>query len=206
MAVPAQSLPKNRIISWLAGPSPPNCKLLIRVFLVWSVVVGLLVWGLTSLGSVISYLLRLPPTLGLPPELSISGCVMILSGTGLSMWLVKYRHPFEMIVSTYYTFVKMFTRAQISKSQGRNEPLVVGGPQKYVRNPLYLGALTIFLGWDLTTGYTASLVGFLLILFWFIFVQIPFEERELLAIFGDQYAGYAAKVPMLIPFTKRNKH
>jgi len=110
-----------------------------------------------------------------------------------------------MIVSTYFTFVKMLTRAPVSKLGGRTEPLVVAGPQKYVRNPLYLGALVIFLGWSLVTGATASLVGFLFILAWLRFVQIPFEEKELLAIFGEQYARYAAEVPMLVPFTRRRK-
>jgi protein-S-isoprenylcysteine O-methyltransferase Ste14 len=36
-------------------------------------------------------------------------------------------------------------------------------------------------------------------------VQIPFEEKELRAIFGEKYAQYSKDVPMLIPFTKRNR-
>ena len=108
-----------------------------------------------------------------------------------------------MIVSTYYTFVKMFTLAPASKLEGRTEPLVVNGPQKYVRNPLYLAATSIFLGWALLTGGTSSFVGVGFVLLWFRFVQIPFEERELRAIFGDQYSRYSKEVPMLIPFPNR---
>jgi protein-S-isoprenylcysteine O-methyltransferase Ste14 len=35
--------------------------------------------------------------------------------------------------------------------------------------------------------------------------MIPFEEKELLALFGDQYARYVDGVPMLFPFTKGEK-
>lgn len=190
---------------WLAGPSPPNTKLLVKAFIGWAVTVGLIFWGLTSLGSLISYLLGFPQFLGLPPEVRIIGWTMLLIGAALSLWLFRYRHPVEMIVSTFYTFVKMFTRAPISKPEGRNEPLVIKGPQKYVRNPLYLGAMIMFLGWDIVTGATASLVGFLFIVTWFCLIQIPFEERELRALFGEEYVSYSNNVPMLIPFTKHNK-
>ena len=105
-----------------------------------------------------------------------------------------------MIVSTYYTFVKMFTGGPISELKGRTEPLVVAGPQRYVRHPLYLGATLVFLGWALLTSSTSSLLGVAFILLWFRFVQIPFEEKELRAIFGDQYANYSKHVPMLFPF------
>jgi protein-S-isoprenylcysteine O-methyltransferase Ste14 len=44
------------------------------------------------------------------------------------------------------------------------------------------------------------------ILGWYRFVQIPFEERELLALFGDQYKNCQNKVPRLLPFIKREKH
>ena len=190
---------------WLGGTSPPNARLLAKAFLGWGAAVGLLLWGLASLGSVVSHLLLLPPTLVLPPAIGALGWAMILTGTGLAVWLIRYRHPSEMIVSTYYTFVKMFTRAPVSKVEGRTEPLVVRGPLKYTRNPLYLGALTVFLGWDLVTGVTASLVGFLFIVAWFRLVQILFEEKELRAMFGDKYARYAEEVPMLIPFTTRGR-
>lgn len=195
----------GRILLWLAGPSPPNTKHMVKAFIGWGVTVGLILWGLTSLGSLISDLLGLPQMLGLSPEVRIIGYTMIMIGTTLSLWLVRYRHPLEMIVSTYYTFVKMFTLTPISKPEGRTEPLVIKGPQKYVRSPLYLGALIIFLGWDIVTDATASLVGFLFIVTWFRLMQIPFEERELRALFGEEYVRYSNDVPMLIPFTKHNK-
>ncbi len=163
--------------------------------------IGLIVWGLFSLGSLVSSLLGLPATLSLQLPLRILGGVVVAGGVGLVLWLFRYRSPFLMIVSTYFTFVKMFTRSPISQVKGRTEPLVVKGPQKIVRNPLYLGAIAVFLGWALATGSMSLFVGVLFVLVWFRFVQIPFEEKELRAIFGEEFEKYSAKVPMLIPFS-----
>jgi protein-S-isoprenylcysteine O-methyltransferase Ste14 len=40
----------------------------------------------------------------------------------------------------------------------------------------------------------------------YIYVAVAFlEERDLIKMFGDQYREYQKNVPMLIPFSKRNK-
>jgi protein-S-isoprenylcysteine O-methyltransferase Ste14 len=181
---------------------PDGVKQLLKAA-VAGTVVGSIVLGLFTLAGVITGLLGLPPSLDLPQVLRSMGAAILLAGLGLALWLFKYRSPQTMIVSTYYTFAKMLTRAPASKLEGRTEPLVVKGPQKYVRNPLYLAATSIFLGWAFLTGGTSSFVGVGFVLLWFRFVQIPFEEKELLAIFGDQYSRYSKEVPMLIPFPMR---
>jgi len=86
---------------------------------------------------------------------------------------------------------------------GRSETLVIEGPQKYVRHPLYLGALLMFLGWSLLTGSVLDLAATLFIFLWFLLIQIPFEEKEMRALFGERYIEYIRDTPMLAPFTKR---
>jgi len=71
-----------------------------------------------------------------------------------------------------------------------------------VRHPLYLGAIIIVFGWALAGAYTYVLIASFAVLLWLRFVQIPFEERELLALFGDQYRKYVESVPMLVPSIK----
>ncbi|MDG6998709.1 MAG: isoprenylcysteine carboxylmethyltransferase family protein [Nitrososphaerota archaeon] len=80
------------------------------------------------------------------------------------------------------------------------------GPQKLVRHPLYLGALVELLGWGLLTNSTLNLIAMLVALIWYAAVQIPFEERELRALFVEQYVKYMRETPMLVPFTKQLKH
>lgn len=193
------------ILSRLAGPSPPSTKELVKAALGWGAAVGLIVWGLSSLGSVTSVLLGFPSTLMLPLAVKALGWAVILGGTGMALWLFRYRHPIVMIVSTYHTFVRMLTLSPVPRLGVQTEPLVVEGPQRFVRNPLYLGAMMIFLGWGLITAATSSFMGFLFILAWFRFVQIPFEEKELRTRFGEQYLDYESDVPMLLPFSRRRK-
>ena len=126
-------------------------------------------------------------------------------GISVAGWTFRYRRPSDMIASTYVTFMKLFRRRPIQQPLGRSEPLVVAGLQRYTRNPLYFGVIVMTFGWALAGGYTFVLVAAFILLLWFRVVLIPFEEKELLALFGEQYRRYKDQVPMLIPFTKKRR-
>lgn len=130
---------------------------------------------------------------------------MVVAGIGAAAWVFGYRSPADMIVSTYLTFMKLLGRASVSDPSGRKEPLVVVGPQRYVRHPLYLGVIVMTFGWAFAGGVTFVLVGAVGVLLWFRLVLIPFEEKELRALFGEEFVRYAELVPMLVPFTKRKR-
>jgi protein-S-isoprenylcysteine O-methyltransferase Ste14 len=147
-------------------------------------------------------LLGLPVSLSLPLDVRLVGGVILVVGLAIAGWVFSYRSPSTVIVSTYITFTKMFRRTPVAERVGRTEPLVVGGPQKYVRNPLYFGVLVIVFGWALSTAYTYVFVMMLAMLLWFCFVIIPIEEKELKALFGEQWEEYSKKTPMLVPFAK----
>lgn len=70
---------------------------------------------------------------------------------------------------------------------------------KYVRHPLYFGML---LGVWATPNMTATHLAFALGISIYVVIGTLFEERDLMAEFGDTYKAYKAKKPMLIPFTK----
>ena len=76
------------------------------------------------------------------------------------------------------------------------------GPYQLVRHPLYVGWLFAF--WATPTMTLAHLV-FALVTTAYILVAIQFEERDLLKIHGQAYADYRRHVPMLIPFSLRQK-
>jgi len=168
-------------------------------------VILLLLTGIFALSRFVAMLLGLPFMLVFPLGIRVVGGGLVVAGLAVGVWVFRYRSPTVMIVSTYVTFTKLFTRAPMVEGSGRTEPLVVGGPQKYARNPLYFGVLVVVLGYSMASGTTYILVGSLALLLWFRLVLIPFEERELRALFGTPYTKYAEEVPMLVPFTKRRR-
>lgn len=77
--------------------------------------------------------------------------------------------------------------------------LVVRGPYRYVRNPMYLGVLTVLLG-ETVFFRSISLLGYA-ILAWAVFVVVilAYEEPVLRAQFGESYARYVRAVRRWIP-------
>lgn len=176
-----------------------------KAFAIGVIIISALVSALFALSYLLSNLLGLPPALDLPAPVRAVGGVVVVAGLATVAWVFVYRKPAEMMVSTYFTFAKMFGIIPIAEAGGRIERLVIVGPQRYVRNPLYLGVVVMTLGWAILGGYTFVFIATLMLLLWFGLVLIPFEERELRALFGDQWRRYSDETPMLFPFTKRGK-
>jgi protein-S-isoprenylcysteine O-methyltransferase Ste14 len=81
--------------------------------------------------------------------------------------------------------------------------LLLQGPYRLSRNPMYLGELVLWLGWALFYGSVAVLLGFCLWLVEFRFVIVPREERALEARFGEPYRAYRARVPRWLGLPRR---
>jgi methanethiol S-methyltransferase len=74
--------------------------------------------------------------------------------------------------------------------------LVVDGLYRYMRHPLYTaGLIFIWLIPIMTWNLLALIIGLTV----YIFIGAYFEERKLLAEFGENYAEYRRHTPMLVP-------
>ena len=162
----------------------------------------LVVAVLFFIGYLIASFAGLPSDLAFPLWLRGVGGAIVLGGLSIMGWVFKQRGVKGVFVSTYVTFTKMFGRAPMEEKSGREEPLVIVGPYRYVRHPLYFGVVVMVLGWGMLTAYPFVLISTVIVLLWFALVVARFEEVELRALFGRQYDDYSSRVPMIIPFLK----
>ena len=77
------------------------------------------------------------------------------------------------------------------------ERLVMDGPYRFTRNPMYLGHLVFFLGLAIVFSGIAWLL-LLVHLFWFD-SRARADEAHLLDLFGDDYAAYRGRVKRWLP-------
>lgn len=91
--------------------------------------------------------------------------------------------------------LRTFRRRQTTPDPfGTPQALVVGGPFRFTRNPMYL-ALTTFLVGSAWCLRTAPWWGVPVAFFLYVrLVNVPLEERLLASLFGDAYRDYRARV------------
>jgi len=111
---------------------------------------------------------------------------MVLSGGGIALFI------FGMIFAVMAA-KKIF---QVVGRAGHAEPtsLVIDGPYRIVRHPIYCGLFLAMLGWSLAWGgvYATFLMPLLYLLFR---IEARIEERQVEKKFGDQYVAYREKTP-----------
>jgi protein-S-isoprenylcysteine O-methyltransferase Ste14 len=106
------------------------------------------------------------------------------------------------LVGTLFAFWARFRlagnwSASVALKQGHE--LVVAGPYRLVRHPIYTGALLTVAGTACAIGQWRGVLALALTFCGFCY-KIHLEERLMLATFGDAYRRYRSQVKRLIPF------
>ena len=138
---------------------------------VYAITIGLLMWFLNRYFPVF-YLIDSPWN-------RIGIAIMIIAGS-LDLW-------------SLFLFIKKHTTANPMKPQNTSG-IVTSGLYKISRNPMYVGLLTILIGYAVWLG---SVTPFLLLPVFHLLItemQIKPEEKILEQKFGDEYLTYKNRV------------
>ena len=72
--------------------------------------------------------------------------------------------------------------------------LVISGPYRFTRNPMYVGLTLIYLGVAGTRNEIWPVIVLPLLLAYINFLVIPIEEKNLHGVFGVEYQKYSERV------------
>ena len=113
--------------------------------------------------------------------LPIAGIVLIVAGEGLRLLAVRQ--------------IGVVSRTRTD----RLGPLVASGPFRFVRNPLYIGNIALWIGLTLVGGLPWLAASVALLLGFEYHAIVKWEEQLLETRLGDAYRGYMAMVPRWFP-------
>lgn len=115
-----------------------------------------------------------------PAGVALAGLPLAVAGLLLSGWAVV---TFRRASTTIHPLRPEETTA-----------LVTAGPNRWSRNPMYVGMLGALAGWGLWLGGGLALSGVAGAWAWLHWLQVLPEERALLSRFGDGFAAYRGRV------------
>lgn len=134
------------------------------------------------------YAATIPSELLFSPGGMLEYLALMLSGIG-TIILIKSFKFFPV-----FKFVGLPPHDDLQEKQA----LIIKGIHQYMRHPIYLGLIFIFLGYFLYLPSLASLIHLLALLVYLPF-GIYYEEKKLITIFGNDYLNYKKNVPAIIP-------
>jgi protein-S-isoprenylcysteine O-methyltransferase Ste14 len=123
-----------------------------------------------------------------------SGLILLLVEIG---GLIIYVFGFILMA---WALMRLGTNYQLGGVDPRaNDKMVIYGPYKFIRHPMYTAALSIALG---LASLIQSIVCFIAFFIYFVLIilLIPKEEESLIRAYGEPYIQYRQKVRKLVPF------
>ncbi len=151
-----------------------------------SVIIFLAIYEIAPKPGLIIYDLSYPYDL-----LSVALQVVFL---GLLIWTIRYIDGKEFLGISQ--IVRYYKGTYDTKELDEKQSLVIKGPFKFVRHPIYLFSFLFLL--VRPTMDLFYLISLICILAYFI-IGSYYEEKKLIERFGDDYIEYQNKVPRIFP-------
>lgn len=168
----------------------PNGSLLLNIVNIYNLFFLLIVNPLTAI-LLIAYRL---PTID-PTHITINKAwiLIVVEILGLIMYITGY-------LLMAWALISLGRNYQLGGSAPKpTDQMVVSGPYRYIRHPMYTSVLCISLGLALLVQSFIAVFVFCIYL-GLILVLIPIEEMELQRAYPDQYLAYQKEVKTLVPF------
>jgi len=99
-----------------------------------------------------------------------------------------------LLLTTWGVLTFKKNNTSINPHDEKPKKIIATGPFKFTRNPMYLGILTLLLGIAVLFGSVSAPISPLIFFITVNFGFIPYEERMLGKIFGEEYENYKKKV------------
>ncbi len=115
----------------------------------------------------------------LPYVSVIGGAVILCLGFFLPQWASK---------------IFAEEKTEILPTSATNRVLVIRGPYRFSRNPMYLGMTVMLVGITIMLGTVPMFVSAALFFALMNFVFIPFEEEKMRRQFKDAFTDYTSRV------------
>ena len=111
-----------------------------------------------------------------------------------------FSHPnaWSLAAGLPVSMLGMLLRGWAAGHLAKNQQLATRGPYAFTRNPLYLGTLLVAAGLAAASRSLGLAILFAVVFLGIYLPVIELEQQHLCALFAE-YAGYAERVPMLLP-------
>jgi protein-S-isoprenylcysteine O-methyltransferase Ste14 len=132
--------------------------------------------------------LLVPPGLGDAHLAGTAGAALVAAGEALRLWSVRH--------------IGVISRTR----SDRLGPLVASGPFRIIRNPLYVGNITLWTGFAVAARLPWLAPLFIVVLAFEYHAIVRWEEQLLEARLGEGYRLYTARVPRWVPKSPAPPH
>lgn len=107
------------------------------------------------------------------------GVALMVVGLALSLWAAS---------------LFRIEGTEINPTSERNKSLVIRGPYRFTRNPMYLGLVVLTVGVGFAVGSLPMFAVPVLLFATANWVHIPFEEAKMSRQFGEAFGAYTSQV------------